>query len=46
VLNEYQNIISNIVKPILQDQELKKYIFKDLGEGLLSGLRDTDLLDE
>lgn len=45
-LKEHQSIIQNIVKPILQDQELKKYIFKDLGQSLLSGLRDSDIQDE
>jgi hypothetical protein len=25
---------------------LKKYIFKDLGQSLLSGLRDSDIQDE
>lgn len=30
-LQEHQSIMSNVVKPILQDQELKRFIFTDLG---------------
>lgn len=33
------------MKPILQDPELKKYIYKDLGQSVLSGLRDVDAQD-
>lgn len=41
-LKEKQTIIQGIVKPILQDPELKKYIYKDLGQSVLSGLRELD----
>ena len=44
-LKEKQTIIQNIVKPILQDPELKKYIYKDLGQSVLSGLRELDAPD-
>jgi hypothetical protein len=30
----------------LQDPELKKYIFKDLGQSVLSGLRDLEATED
>jgi hypothetical protein len=38
---EGQDLIANIVKPCLQDHELKTFIFEALGKSLMSGMRDA-----
>ena len=37
-LDNRKHIFENIVKPMLQDHELKKFIFHDLGKSLYQGM--------